>query len=108
MMEWVCLIRDLAWRQREVPDEWKKKNSIPLHKMKRRRDECNSYRGINVRSVPGIVYAGALTKRLMKVTEGKVSEKEKSSVDQIFAIIIKVEERVGEGRMKNYMQPLWI
>ena len=75
-VKWMCLICDLAWRQREVPDEWKKAFIVPLHKSKGSKDECNNYRGINLYNVPGKVYGRVLMERLMEVTEGKVSKEQ--------------------------------
>ncbi len=63
-----------------------------MHKGKGSRSECRGYRGINLLSVPGKVYGKILTKRLMEVTEGKVSEEQggfrkgRGCVDQIFAM----------------------
>ncbi len=79
-----------SWRLGEVPDECKKAVIVPLHKGKGYKDECNNYRAISLLSVPGKVYGGILTERLMQVTEKKVSDEQggfrkgKSCVDQIF------------------------
>ena len=43
MVEWMRLISDLAWRQREVPDKWMKAIIVPLHKGKNSKDDCNNY-----------------------------------------------------------------
>ncbi len=34
VVEWMTMIFDLAWRQGELPDEWKKAVIVPLHKGK--------------------------------------------------------------------------
>ena len=52
MMEWMCLICDLAWRQREVPDDWKDAIIVSLDNDKSSKDEYNNYRGISLLSVP--------------------------------------------------------
>ena len=44
MVEWMCLICDLAWRQ--MTDEWRKVIIV-----KSRKYECNNYRGISLCSV---------------------------------------------------------
>ncbi len=36
VVEWLTIICDLAWRQGEVPDEWKKAVIVPLHKGRRK------------------------------------------------------------------------
>ena len=40
VVEWM-IICDLAWRQTEVPDEWKEAIIVPLHKDKGSIDGCN-------------------------------------------------------------------
>ena len=94
----------LAWRQREVPEEWRKATIVLLHKMKDKKSECNSYRGICMLSLPGKVYRTVVTEKLMDVTE-KVNEGQggfregKGCIDQIrFAFIKIVEEYIGKGR----------
>ena len=34
IVEWMFWICDLAWKQREVPDEWRRAVIVPLHKWK--------------------------------------------------------------------------
>ncbi len=62
------MICDLAWRQGEVLDEWKKVAIMPLHKGKGNKDECNNYRGISLLSVQGKIYGRISTERLMQIT----------------------------------------
>ncbi len=81
------------WRQREVPDEWRKAIIVPVHKGK---GSKNNYRGISLLSVPGKVYGRVLRERLMEITEGTVSEEQggfrkgKGCVDQTFPVKIIV------------------
>ena len=49
----MLMICDLAWRQREVPDEWKKAIVVSLHRGKSSKDECNNQRGISLLRMPG-------------------------------------------------------
>ncbi len=70
----MLLICERAWKEGEVPDDWKKAIIVPLYKGKGSRSECSSYRAISLLSIPGKVYGRVLTERLMEVTEGKVSE----------------------------------
>ncbi len=72
----MLLICERAWKEGEVPDDWKKAIIIPLYKGKGSRSECSSYRGISLLCVPGKVYGRILTERLMEVTEGKMSEEQ--------------------------------
>lgn len=65
VVKWMVLICKLAWRQKEVPEEWRKAIIVPLYKGKGNKSDCNSYRGISMLSVPGKVYGRILTERLM-------------------------------------------
>ncbi len=75
-----------------------------MYKGKDSGSKCSSYRGISLLSVPRKVYGRILTERLMKVTEGKVSEEQGSFkkgrgvVDQIFTMKRLVEEYLGRGK----------
>ncbi len=55
VVEWMLLICGLAWKKREVPDDWKKAITVPLYKGKGSRSKCSSYRGISLLSVQGKV-----------------------------------------------------
>ena len=60
----MCLIYDLAWRKRKIPDECKQVIIVTLHKGKGCKDECNNFKGISLLSVPEKVYGRVLTERL--------------------------------------------
>ncbi len=100
----MLVLCERAWKEGEVPDDWKKPIIIPLYKGKGSRSECSSYRGISLLSVPGKVYGRILTERLTEVTEGKVSEEQRGlgkgrgCVDQIFAMKRLVEEYLGKDK----------
>ncbi len=104
VIKWLTIICDLAWRQEEVPYELKKAVIVPLHKGKGNKDDCNNCWCISLLSVPGKIYGRILTERLMQVTEKKISDeqggfrKEKSCVDQIFAVKMLVEDYLGKDR----------
>ncbi|KAK3893161.1 hypothetical protein Pcinc_003002 [Petrolisthes cinctipes] len=104
VVEWMLLICTLAWRQGEVPEDWRRAIIVPLYKGKGSKDECGSYRGISLLSVPGKVYGKVLTERLMEVTGNKVSEEQggfrkgRGCVDQIFALKSIVEKYIGKGK----------
>ncbi len=91
VVDWMLLICERARKKGEVPDDWKKVIIVPLYEGNGSRNESSSYRGISLLSVPGKVYGRILTERLMKVTEGMVSEdqggfrKGRGCVDHIFA-----------------------
>ncbi len=65
VVDWMTMICDLAWRQGEVPDEWKKAVIVPLHKGTGNKDECSNYWNIRLCGVPGKIYGRILTERLM-------------------------------------------
>ncbi len=104
VVEWMLLICERAWKNGEVPDDWKKAIIVPLHKGKGSRSEFSSYRGISLLSVPRKVYGRILTERLTEVTEGKVSEeqggfrKRRGCVDQISAMKMLVEAYLGKDK----------
>ena len=56
---------------------------VPLYKGKGERTECSNYRGINLLSVIGKIYAGILVDRVRKVTEN-LGQYTEGCVDQIF------------------------
>ena len=73
MVEWMFMICDLAWRQREIPDEWKKDIVVLFLKGKDSKDECNNYRGISLLSVLDKAFE-SLMEKLMEITKGKVNK----------------------------------
>ncbi len=103
VVEWILLICERAWKRGEVPDDWKKAIIVPLYKSKGNRNECGSYRGISLLSVPVKVYGRLFTKRLMEVTEGKLSKEQggfrkgRECVNQIFTVKRLVGEYLGKG-----------
>ena len=80
IVEWMFWIYDLAWKQREVPDEWRRAVIVPLHKGKGSKSECNNYRVISLLSVPVKVYRRILTERVMELTEKKVREESQNTL----------------------------
>ncbi len=43
-----------------MPEDWRKAIIVPIYKGKGKREECNSYRGISLLSVPGKIYGRIL------------------------------------------------
>lgn len=114
IINWMFLICKVAWRQREVPDKWRKTVIAPLYKGNCK-DDCNKYRGIRhmymyIFSVAGKVCSRVLTV-VMKLTGEKVCEEQgglgkgRGCIDQIFALKMLVEKYLG--RKKSCMQPSW-
>ena len=51
-----------------MPEYWRSAVIFPLYKGKGERTECKNYRGINLISVVGKMYAGILVDRVLRVT----------------------------------------
>ncbi len=49
---------------------------MPLYKAKGKREECSSYRGISLLSVPGKIYGRILNERMMKITDKSVGDEQ--------------------------------
>ena len=104
VIDWMHLICNLAWKQGVVPGDWVKAIIVPLYKGKGSKDECGSYRGISLLSIPGKVYARILTVRMMEITESRVSEEQggfrkgRGCVDQIFTVRMTAEKYLAKGK----------
>lgn len=58
----------------DIPDEWRKTITVPLQDNMGSRNECNNYRG-QVYLLLQEKNMDVLTKRMMEITERKVSER---------------------------------
>ena len=80
-----------SWKEKLVPDDWRKGTIIPIHK-KGSTMECSNYRGISMLSVPGKIYARILETRLRRQVEDQIDEQQsgfrpgRSVQDHIFTI----------------------
>ena len=65
---------------------------VPIYKGKGERTECKNYRGISMLSIGGKVYGRVLVDRVVKETEGRISDEQggfrkgRGCVDQVFAL----------------------
>ena len=84
-MFWIC---DLAWKQREVPDEWRRAVIVPLHKGKGSKSESNNYRVISRLSVWGKVYRRILTERVMELLRRR-SERSREDLGREKDVLIR-------------------
>ncbi len=104
VVDWMVWICNLVWEQSKVPKDWRKAIIVLLNKGKGNREECNNYRGINLRSVPGKIYRRILYERLMKITDKSVGDEQggfrkgRGCLDQIFAVKILVEKYLEKDR----------
>ncbi len=87
-----------------MPADWTKAIIVPVYKMKGRREDCGSYRGISLLSIPGKVYGKVIIKRVQRLTEEKISEeqggfrKRRGCVDQIFSFGMVVKKILAKGK----------
>ena len=56
VIEWMHKICQMAWEEEKVPGDWTEAVIIPIYKGKGDKNECGSYRGISLLSIPGKVY----------------------------------------------------
>ena len=81
----------LAWKNKTIPNDWKKSTIIPIHKSGPT-TQCENYRGISLLSVPGKVYSRIIEARLRSIVEDKLLEHQsgfrpgRSVQDHIFTI----------------------
>ena len=100
-MHWICC---LAWEQGVVPEEWVQAIIIPIYKGKGCRNECSSYRGVSLLSIPGKVYGMVLVERVKEITECRISREQgafmkgKGCIDQIFTVKMVAEKYLAKGR----------
>ena len=104
VIDWMHLICNLAWKQGTVPKDWVKAIMVPIYKGKGSKDECGSYRGISLLSIPGKVYGKVIIERVMEITESRISEEQggfrkgRGCVDQIFSVKMTVEKYLAKDR----------
>ena len=81
----------LAWKNKAIPNDWRKSTIIPIHKSGPT-TLCENYRGISLLSVPGKVYSRIIESRLRKTVENKLLEHQsgfrpgRSVQDHIFTL----------------------
>ena len=82
----------MAFESGVVPKDWRSAAIAPLYNGKGERNECKNYRGINLFSVVGKIYAGILIDIVRRVTGGLIDDEEggfragKGCVDKIFTL----------------------
>ena len=63
VVQWLTWLSQSIWQSEEVPVDWRKQLTIPLHK-KGAYDDCDNFRGIALLSVPGKVFCKVIQCRL--------------------------------------------
>ncbi len=97
-----------CWEEGTVPQDMRDANIITLYKNKGDRSDCNSYRGINLLSIVGKIFARVVLYRLQVLAERVYPEaqcgfrSQRSTIDMIFSLR-QLQEKCREQR-----QPLYI
>ena len=91
IVKWLERIFVIMWKSKTIPQEWADATLIPVYKRKGPQDECDSYRGISLLSVPGKLFTRVLLSRIQEALKGKISERQclqsgRSTTDAIFTI----------------------
>ena len=60
MVDWICMLCNMAFESGVVPEDWKSAVIFLLYKGKGKRTECKNYRGTSLLSVVGKIYMGIL------------------------------------------------
>jgi hypothetical protein len=89
VVKWMARI---SFRSGVVPRDRRRACVVPIYKGKGERTECKNYRGISMLSIGGKVYGRVLVDRVVKKTEGRISDEQggfrkgRGCVDQVFAL----------------------
>ncbi|CAM5094043.1 unnamed protein product [Eretmochelys imbricata] len=101
----LAIIFENSWRTREVPDDWKKANVVPIFKKGKKEDPRN-YRPVSLTSVPGKIMEQVLKESILKhLEERKVIRnsqhgftKGKSCLTNLIAFYDEITGSVDEGK----------
>ena len=100
VIEWIFELLTEIWRERKVPNDWKKSVLVPLHK-KKDQTVCDNYRGISLLSVPGKVFCLVLLNRLEHIIDPQLQETQcgfrrgRGTIDQIW-VTRQIVEKANE------------
>ena len=107
VVKWLTELAVKVWDTEDIPYDWKKQLTVPLHK-KGVFDKCDNYRGIALLSVPGKVFCRVLQRRLARRAEGLLSESQCGfrsgcgCLDQVFMMRILAE------KAREFNTPLYL
>ena len=107
VVDWLAQVFNIVWREGVAPSDWKNAVIIPVYKKDSRLD-CMNYRGINLMSVVGKVFARVWNERVKGLTVDKVPDEQggfragRGCNNQIFAVK-KIVEKTIEKDKKTYM-----
>ena len=89
--EWLWDIVNKYSTGKNLSQDWKLAENVPLYRSKRKRSECGNYRGVLLLSVPGKVFASILLNRCKDALDQLLREekcrfrKSRGCTDQLFA-----------------------
>ena len=75
VVDWVAKVFNIVWGEGVAPSDWKNAVIIPVYKKDSRLD-CMNYRGINLMSVVGKVFARVLNDGVKGLTIDKVMDEQ--------------------------------
>ena len=97
-----------CWQEGAVPPDTRDSKIITIYKNKGERNDCNTYRGISLRSIVGNVFDRVILIRLQKLAERIYPESqcgfraERSTIDMIFSLR-QLQEKCREQHMLLYI-----
>ena len=97
VIEWIFEVLTEVWRERKVPNDWKKSVLVPLHK-KKDWTVCDNYCGISLLSVPGKVFCFLILDPLEHIIDPQLQETQcgfrrgRGTIDQIWVTRQLVEK----------------
>ena len=68
VVQWLVDLASITWEEEEVPDDWVKQLTVPMHK-KGSSKVCGNYRGIALLSVPRKVFCHVIEMRVAERAE---------------------------------------
>ena len=108
MLEWLTRVCKVCMASERVPRDWVRAIMVPFYKGKGDRNDCRSYRGISLLSIPGKVYGRILIERVRALTEGRMGEEQcgfrrgRGCVDQIY-VMKQMSEKYWERNKSLYV-----
>ena len=106
-VEALHVILGSVWTTGEIPSDWKRGIIVPLWKGKGNRQDCNTYRGVTLLSVPSKVLAKVLLARIrphllkhQRLEQSGFTPK-RSTIDRILALRV-LSERMREYRSRFF------
>ena len=97
-----------CWQEGAVPQDMTDSKIITIYKHKGKRNDCNNYRGISLRSIVGQVFARVILIRLQKLAERIYPESQRDSCAKRSKIEIIFPLRQLQEKCREHHMPLYI